>query len=543
VRGSSYECLSVCPDGHNEPVDTGGCDRDVLWSVHDAASPLSTLAGVLAGFLVVVAATAVFAPWDRYRQRSLALFAAGVPALATSSFVLALLSGTRIPTLNLKQLDPQRVLSSLDHHQHLCDKMWGQWLVAMGLLAVGGAVLVCGFAWLLVGYTENAVRTRLSQALCVREDYPNWFDNEYRYIGNDRNIIINAAGWISFAGIFTATVIVLVLNLLYVKATDLALWRLHWAPLRFQWLNSHRLLGNYYLTFLIWGAGLHVLVRVVFLVYFRTLGAAEANSKAHAAAEKVLYLDTPSRQKKVRVRLRKRVYKLVGSMVRWFLRATEPMTRGSPRWRRRFCHFAHYFTGFLITSMWQMPTFLLTVWAALGLAGRTIDKVQCWNLYSGHPQDHGVINCPQLSMTYIAILAHFAVLFVFLKCCQAAWELHVSRKKQSFKRQLRTDGLFRKSEKPLEPVRRIQADFHYRHGRPFVVTGHVVVLAIFGIALIGVLSQDDPVLSGLRLGPTLALLVGGLYPFLILRGLAEAVASGGDGPKVPVWKEKLWILP
>ena len=525
MRGSSYECLSVCPDGHNEPVDTGSCDRDVLWSVHDAASPLSTLAGVLAGFLVVVAATAVFAPWDRYRQRSLALFAAGVPALATSSFVLALLSGTRVPTLDLKQLDPQRVLSSLDHHQHICDKMWGQWLVAMGLLAVGGAVLVCGFAWLLVGYTEEAVRTRLSQALRVRKAYPNWFDNEYRYIGNDRNIIVSAAGWISFAGIFTATVIVLVLNLLYVKATDLALWRLHWAPLRFHWLNF--LSGNYYLTFLIWGAGLHVLVRVVFLVYFRTLGAAEANSKAHAAAEKVLYLGTPSRQKKVRVRLRKRIYKLVKSTVRWFSRG----------------HLAQYFTGFLITSMWQMPTFLLTVWAALGLAGRTIDKVQCWNLYSDHPQDHGVINCPQLSVTYIAILAHFAFLFVFLKCCQAAWELRVSRKKHSFKRQLRADGAFRKSEKPLEPVRRIQADFHYRHGRPFVVTGHVVVLAIFGIALIGVLSQDDPVLSGLRLGPTFALLVGGLYPFLILRGLAEAVASGGDGPKVPVWKEKLWILP
>jgi hypothetical protein len=148
-----------------------------------------------------------------------------------------------------------------------------------------------------------------------------------------------------------------------------------------------------------------------------------------------------------------------------------------------------------------------------------------------------------MSVTYVSILQDFAVLYILLKFCQAVRELRGERKDRRLNQQLRAEDVFRISEKSREPDRLVQADFHYRHGRPFVVTGHVVVLALFGIGVVGVLSQDDPVIHGLRLGPTFALIAGGLYPFLILRGLAESVASGASGPKVPDWKEKLWILP
>jgi hypothetical protein len=93
-----------------------------------------------------------------------------------------------------------------------------------------------------------------------------------------------------------------------------------------------------------------------------------------------------------------------------------------------------------------------------------------------------------------------------------------------------------KFRRPVDPIELLEAN--YRHGRPAVVTGHVVASVIFSIGLVGVFFQWDFQVGSVQLGAALSLLVAGLHPFLILRGLAEAVASGGRAPKVPSWKQE-----
>src|SRR5277367_290368 len=140
------------------------CSANVGWSIVAGAGADSTLAGVLAGFLIV-AATALLTQWnDRSDSDTFALFASGVPALTLSSYLFTVLSGTKPPT------NPDTLIVSpgakpgffsvvsgtkpeTHPDPHVCGPVWSQWLPAFALLLIGAAVLLCGLGWALVSYS------------------------------------------------------------------------------------------------------------------------------------------------------------------------------------------------------------------------------------------------------------------------------------------------------------------------------------------------------------------------------------------------------
>jgi hypothetical protein len=465
-------------------VDPDTCGEAVLWSTIGASAPLSTLAGVLAGFLVLAATTAIFAPWDRYRWRTVVLFAAGVPALITSSFLCAFISGTRIPKTGAAVLLP---LTS-DDHQRRCDQLWSEWLLAVGLLATGAAVLICGLAWLLIGYTEKASGQRFRSQIVDA-----WQDDMRRntgraertkehlnYLRKDRVALVRAAGWISAAGIMTAAVILVTVSIQYIKATVLA---------------DHKLsaMGAECLTFLIWGAGIHTIIRTAYVVWARTRGAVTVNENACDAVYEILMPnDVLSRQPT------------------------------SPSFWTQMTRWVDQHQSFR-----EIVTLEVSVLVALMITQGTLHQAAC---------DKEASECLNLTLrslfeqlgkvTFIGFL--FLLLYGSLRFLRWCVEHRLEPRAD------RDEAVL------TDPEMVLRAD--YRHGRPAVVTGHVVASAFFSIALAGVFFQWDFQIGKAQSGVALALLVAGLHPILILRGLAEAVASGGDVPKVPRWKEETRIL-
>src|SRR6516225_4668705 len=111
-------------------MDQDPCIGTVGWSILAGAVGDSTLAGVLAGFLIAAATALLVQGNDGSDPETFALFASGVPVLTLSSFLFTVLSGTKA--------DPSR-----------CDQAWSQWLPAFTMLLVGAAVLLCGLGWAL----------------------------------------------------------------------------------------------------------------------------------------------------------------------------------------------------------------------------------------------------------------------------------------------------------------------------------------------------------------------------------------------------------
>lgn len=120
-----------------------GCaTTDDPWSVIESASANSTLAGVLAGFLV--AAIAVLYQQSRSSHgHTLALFFSGVVTLGLASHLFSSVSG----------------LVAMSNEA--CARAWSQGIVASGMLATGSIALVAGLAWMLTrvadGHTSRAL--------------------------------------------------------------------------------------------------------------------------------------------------------------------------------------------------------------------------------------------------------------------------------------------------------------------------------------------------------------------------------------------------
>lgn len=483
-------------------MDTGTCGEVVSWDVVQASSPLSTLAGVLAGFLVVAATTAIFAPWDRYRWRTVSLFAAGVPALISSSFIFAFIYGTKVPAPG-----PDSLLRVV--YDRRCEQLWGQWLLAAGLLATGSAVLICGFAWLVVGYTENKAKERyMRQIAPILARVLNWdvdtrsadeVVQRFNYIKQDRVSLIRAAGWISAVGIMSAAIILMTIDILYIKAVGLAEWRL---ALPEKW-PAHT---GVYLAFLVWGAGIHTVLRTGFVVWARTKGAVEVNKKACVSACK----------------------KIVPSAV---LNRLTPSKHVDPwiaakiveRWRQRPARAAVNLA--LAEAPREIATLAATIYIALVASKHTVHASEC---------RRPGFSCSELTPSAIfdqsSAFLSIGIYFLLLYCCLKALKISIDA------RLLKHRPKEVKFRRPVDPIELLEAN--YRHGRPAVVTGHVVASVIFSIGLVGVFFQWDFQVGSVQLGAALSLLVAGLHPFLILRGLAEAVASGGRAPKVPSWKQE-----
>jgi hypothetical protein len=128
-------------------VDHDLCTTTTYWSTITAASADSTLAGVLAG-LLVAAAAALLIQWHKGAGSTIALFGSGVPALMFSTYLFTVIAGVDYP----EKLDYKTPGAEGDK---LCSQVWSEWLLAIGLLWIGSAILACGLGWLLVSYAND----------------------------------------------------------------------------------------------------------------------------------------------------------------------------------------------------------------------------------------------------------------------------------------------------------------------------------------------------------------------------------------------------
>ncbi|HME74338.1 MAG TPA: hypothetical protein VKI00_01395 [Mycobacterium sp.] len=218
------------------------CSANVGWSIMAGAGADSTLAGVLAGFLIV-AATALLAQWnDRSDPDTFALFASGVPALTLSSYLFTVLAGSQ-PVSGY------------------CGQMWGQWLSAFALLLIGAAVLLCGLGWALVSYSDNLAVKLLE------------INRPMERVEKTRRFFISLCGCLSLGGTTAMTCWLLSAAIVYLKATTTrkSWWGKTVYP-SFEFLHI-----KWYEMFFVFLFGLYVVVRTAYLVISRTLAARREN--------------------------------------------------------------------------------------------------------------------------------------------------------------------------------------------------------------------------------------------------------------------------
>src|SRR5580693_4484661 len=226
-------------------MDQDPCVGDVGWSVLGGAAQDSTLAGVLAGFLIV-AATALLVQWnDRSDSDTFALFASGVAALTLSSYLFTVLSGTK-PGPNP---DPK-----------VCGQIWSQWLPAFAMLLIGASVLLCGLGWALVSYSDNlAVKL-------IEKNRP------MKRVEENRRFFITLSMALSLGGTTAMTCWLIAANVVYLKGTtgrhvgDKTIYPF------FEFLNV-----KWYTMFFVFLFGLYVVVRSAYLVIWRTRSARQEN--------------------------------------------------------------------------------------------------------------------------------------------------------------------------------------------------------------------------------------------------------------------------
>jgi hypothetical protein len=261
------------------------CTGGVWWSAITAASGDSTLAGVLAGLLIAAAAALLVGWYEESDPHTIALFGSGVPALAFSTYLFTVIAGMSFPP---RDDHNDAVVSTV------CSQMWSQWLLAMGLLFIGGAVLVCGLGWALVSYADN-----LAVKLCQR--------GLLNTVQGRRQYFIRLSGWLS-GGVITTTIALLIsANIVYVKTI----------PQGF--LGSTE--AKWYTTFSVFTLGILFILRSTYVAVVRTLSAQLANRRSCVAYAGAGVRPAPERRPMQR--LRARASSLGGSGGRVVLAAKE----------------------------------------------------------------------------------------------------------------------------------------------------------------------------------------------------------------------------
>lgn len=226
-------------------MDTDPCAL-LGWSALDGAGADSTLAGVLAGFLIAAAA-ALFMRYDRADANMIGLFASGVVVLTLSSYLFTVLTGTPHP----QRYDPK-----------ICGQIWSQWLPCFTMLLIGGSVLLCGLAWALVSYSENlAVKLIERNRPMIR-------------VERARRLFIGLSACLSLGGTTAVACWLIAANVLYLKTTtwNVAYLQLH----RWRWL-PHAFPVNWYVMFFVFLFGVYVMVRSAYLVIWHTITARQEN--------------------------------------------------------------------------------------------------------------------------------------------------------------------------------------------------------------------------------------------------------------------------
>jgi hypothetical protein len=183
------------------------CAADVWWNAIVAASVDSTLAGVLAGLLIAAAAALLVAWYEESDPHTIALFGSGVPALAFSTYLFTVIAGVSVQPNNRNDPNYDAKVAAV------CSQMWSQWLLAMSLLFIGGAVLVCGLGWALVSYADNLAARQCEP----RERPPRILAEKIALVKERRNYFIRLSGWLSIGIISTTLALLTSANVLYLK--------------------------------------------------------------------------------------------------------------------------------------------------------------------------------------------------------------------------------------------------------------------------------------------------------------------------------------
>ena len=240
-------------------MDHDFCTTKTLWSTITAASADSTLAGLLAG-LLIAAAAALLIQWHKGAASTIALFGSGVPALMLSTYLFTVIAGMDYPEkIGGRPVDYKTPGGQGDN---LCSQLWSNWLLAIGLLWIGSAVLVCGLGWLLVSYAnDDAVK------LC-KKNFP------IKTVQIRRATLIRLNAWLSSAAIIAATTMLMVTSVIYLNAAgspDLSREFIEFIDVK------------WYLLFFIYLFGLYLIGRSSYVVFSRTRSAMRANKKLCAA--------------------------------------------------------------------------------------------------------------------------------------------------------------------------------------------------------------------------------------------------------------------
>ena len=206
---------------------------------------------MLAG-LLIAAAAALLIQWHKGAGSTIALFGSGVPALMFSTYLFTVIAGVDYP----EKIDYKTPGAQGDN---LCSQLWSNWLLAISLLWIGSAILVCGLGWLLVSYAnDDAVKL-------LKRNFP------IEMVEIRRGVFIRLNAWLSSAAIIAATTMLVVTSVGYLNAVN----------------SSHlsrEFIGvRWYLLFFIYLFGLYLIGRSSYVVFSRTRSAMRANKKSCAA--------------------------------------------------------------------------------------------------------------------------------------------------------------------------------------------------------------------------------------------------------------------
>jgi hypothetical protein len=230
-------------------MDQDPCVGNIGWSVLGGAAADSTLAGVLAGFLIVAATALLLQFNDRSDPDMFALFASGVPALTLSSYLFSVLSGTK---------------PGMSPDPNVCGQIWSQWLPAFAMLLIGASVLLCGLGWALVSYSDN-LAVKLIQNNRPMKRVEEW-----------RRFFINLSAWLSMGDTTAMACWLIAANIIYLKATagrQVGLGKD--TKTKYPFFEFFHV--KWYLMFFVYLIGVYVVVRCAWLVIWRTRAAKREN--------------------------------------------------------------------------------------------------------------------------------------------------------------------------------------------------------------------------------------------------------------------------
>ncbi len=135
------------------------------WSIVDSSTPNAHLAAVLAGFMVTAIVFLLRRESDEQdsasRAHTIAMFLTGVVILGLDSYMFGSLASMHPVTQTLSFTDPATHITAAfeiarPESQYVCAVVWTHGMVASGMLAVGGTLLVAGLGWTTTQFARNA---------------------------------------------------------------------------------------------------------------------------------------------------------------------------------------------------------------------------------------------------------------------------------------------------------------------------------------------------------------------------------------------------